>query len=199
MNNIDFVELAICCQERYKMLHNSNEDYYLGTLFIAINEDKVLSSTTPHILNKAEECILIHERRTLAATNYYSWYKVETIDRNGCVSDGNLEEGFRLEISWVNRFANQTLFLKNNKDTLYSSNKEWAHAIVKVWKLYSKLKDVKTERERKLIAELFRKDETILDLENEIENFKYSSLLLEEERNQYKLLLEDIQKLVSNK
>jgi hypothetical protein len=67
----------------------------------------------------------------------------------------------------------------------------------KVWELYTRLKDVPTEKEIKLIADLFRKDEKILELEKEIEDFKFTNHLLEQERNQYKELLDEIKEALN--
>ena len=60
MADIDFMELAIYCQNKYKEEHNSSEDRYVKTLFVAITtEGDVLTSTTPHVLRNAEQCILM--------------------------------------------------------------------------------------------------------------------------------------------
>lgn len=198
MNSVDFVDLAIYCQNIYKDLHKSENDYYVGTLFIAITEEGVLTSRTPHILSKAQQYILIHERRTLAVSNYYSWYSIEFIDSNGCVSDGKLDDEFFISIIPFNGFGNQILELAANGQTYYRCKGPWESHIVKVWKLYLRLKDAKTERERILIADLFAKDEQILEMEKTIEDFKFTNRLLEQERNQYKSLLNEIKELVTN-
>lgn len=198
MNSVDFVDLAIYCQNIYKDLHKSENDYYVGTLFIAITEEGVLTSRTPHILSKAQQCILIHERRTLAVSNYYSWYSIEFIDSNGCVSDGKLDDEFFISIIPFNGFGNQILKLAANGRTYYRCKGTWESDIVKVWKLYLRLKDAKTYRERIMIADLFAKDEQILEMEKTIEDFKFTNRLLEQERNQYKSLLNEIKELVTN-
>ena len=73
------------------------------------------------------------------------------------------------------------------------------NSIKKLWKLYSRVKDIKSSEEIFLIADLFQKDEKILELEKQIENFKFTNHLLEQERNQYKSLLDNIAKMVENK
>ena len=79
MANVDFVELAIYCANRYKEAHTEkNSERYVGTLYVCIAEDNsIMCSKTPHILRSAHQCILIHERSELAISNWYSWYRVE--------------------------------------------------------------------------------------------------------------------------
>ena len=44
--------------------------------------------------------------------------------------------------------------------------------------------------------ELFKKDEKILELEKEREDFRFSNRLLEQEREQYRDLLDEIRQIV---
>lgn len=200
MAEIDFMELAIYCQNRFKEEHNSSEDRYVKTLFVAITiEGDVLTSTTPHVLRNAVQCILIHERSKLAWSNYYSWYHVEFINNNGVVFDKCLDENFKLYIGAYNGYANQTMWLKHEETELYSCNEPWEKHIAKVWKLYLRVKDIKSTKEIKLIADLFKKDEKILELEKQVENFKLTNYFLEQERNQYKSLLDNIKQIVEKK
>ena len=69
--------------------------------------------------------------------------------------------------------------------------------MAKIWKFYQKVKDISSEKEVKTIADLFRKDEKILELEKEIEGFKYENYLLEQQRNEYRDLLDEIKEMVS--
>ena len=55
---------------------------------------------------------------------------------------------------------------------------------------------MKSTNEIKLVASLFKKNETILELKKEIENFKFTEYLLEQERNQYKRMLDEIKEMV---
>jgi hypothetical protein len=64
--------------------------------------------------------------------------------------------------------------------------------IQKVWELYSKIKDIPTETERKLVVDLFEKDEKIFELEEQIKDFSFANQLLKQERDQYKELLDEI-------
>jgi len=58
---------------------------------------------------------------------------------------------------------------------------------------------VKSEKEIELIVKLFNKDETILELEKEIEDFTFLNKLLKQERDQYKDLLKEIGDIIKNK
>lgn len=199
MTNIDFIELAIYCQNRYKEEHNSDKDRYVKTLFVAITkEGDILTSTTPHVLRDAEQCILIHERSTLALTNHYLWYHVEFINMDGIVLDERFDEQFTLHIGPFNGFSNQIMWFNYNNQTIYSCKKPWENTIGKVWKLYTRVKDLKSTEEIKLIASLFERDEKILELEKQIEDFKFTKHLLEQEKKQYKLLLDELKQIIDN-
>ncbi len=198
MSNINFIEIAKYCQEAFKEAHNTNNDKYAGTIFVAINGEQVSTSRTPHILQNADKCILIHEYRKLAVSNYYSWYSIETIDENGCVLLNRIDDEFVLDICAFNGFANQRMSLSTQNRQFYSCGIPFESNIKKVLKLYFNIKNVKTKEERILISNLFSKDESILELEKQIEDFKFANELLKQERNQYKSLLDDIKKLISS-
>lgn len=191
MTDVNFIELASYCQNRYKEEHNSKEDRYVKTLFIAITkEGKVITSTTPHILGDAEQCILIHEvciRRNV-------WFKVEFINKEGAVYEERLDDKFRLYI----KYNDLIIWLKHEDKIIYSCQAPWEKNIPKVWKLYSRIKDVKSSEEICLIADLYKKDEKILELEKQIENFKFTNYLLEQERNQYKSMLDKLAKMIES-
>ena len=68
--------------------------------------------------------------------------------------------------------------------------------MAKVWQLYSRVRGIESANEIKLIAELFKKNEKILELEKEIEDFRFSNRLLEQEREQYRDLLDEIRQIV---
>lgn len=199
MTDIDFIELAIYCQNRYKEEHNSAKDRYIKTLFVAITkEGDVLTSTTPHVLRNAEQCILIHERSELALTRHYLWYHVEFINRDGIVLDRRLDEQFTLYTGSCNEYSNQVMWLNYNNQTIYSCKRPWENSIGKVWKLYTRVKGLKSTEEIKLIASLFERDEKILELEKQIEDFKFTKHLLEQEKKQYKSLLDELKQIIDN-
>ena len=199
MEKISFVELATFCTDKYREAHSSNTNSYAGTLYVAIYEDNsVLCSKTPHVLRDCEKCILVHRRDTLAITNSYYWYDIEYIDEKGCVFEGNFGNGFGLDVHASGQYWNQVMCLTYNNTNLYRCKPPFEDHMAKIWNLYSRLKELSSPTEIKLIAELFQKDEHILELEKEFEDFKFSNRLLEEERNQYKELLDELKNLVDN-
>ena len=202
MDKIDFIELATFCVKRYKEANTGTGQKYESTLYVAILEgNKTLCSTTPHILRNAEQCILIHQKSQVAISNWYSWYCVEYINSEGCVCGSVLENEFKLKIESWGSFSNQVMSLSYGNDNL---NLYWCKApfdkgIQKTWELYSKLKEIKNLSEIKLIADLFKKDEEILELEKKVEGLTFANQLLKQERDQYKDMLDDIKDLLNHK
>ena len=199
--NIDFVELGTYCQTEYRKTLDSLKDKYRKTLFVAIMDDNSISvSATPHILSNAKKCILIHERLSLAISNWYSWYVVQFINENGEVLVGRLDNDFELCTVACGGYDNQWLELRADHRTYYSCKAPWKENDIKsIWDLYVRLKQATTECERNLIASLFKKDQTILELEKANQNFEYKTQLLENEMKLYKGILDDIKNLLEQK
>jgi hypothetical protein len=82
---------------------------------------------------------------------------------------------------------------------LYWCDAPWDLHLPQIWELYNRIKNVKSEKEINLIVDLFSKDEKILKLEKEIENFTFSNHLLMQERDQFRNLLKEIRDIVENK
>ena len=199
--NIYFVELGTYCQTEYRKTLDSLKDKYRKTLFVAIMDDNSISvSATPHILSNAKKCILIHERLSLAISNWYSWYVVQFINENGEVLVGRLDNDFELCTVACGGYDNQWLELRADHRTYYSCKAPWKENDIKsIWDLYVRLKQATTECERNLIASLFKKDQTILELEKANQNFEYKTQLLENEKKLYKGILDDIKNLLEQK
>ena len=200
MGEINFIELATFCQnEKRDAYEKMNDTRYAFTIFVAITEDnQVLASRTPHILSNANKCILIHSRSTLAISNRYNWYDVQFINEYGQVLDDALDDEFSLEVCVYGGYANQRIDLSADGMRYYSASMPCDNSIADIWKLYLRLKVAKTRSERELISDLFRKDKKILDLEKSIEEFKFQTHLLEEEKAMYKQLLEEIHGIVKS-
>ena len=195
--NIDFMELGTFCQNRYKESFEGKTSNYVKTLFVAIDEENnVYTSTTPHILKSATKCILIHEHVSLAVTNWYSWYKVEYINENGEVLDNRLDDEFVLSVVACGGYANQVMELSADQRNYFSCKVPWENSIKKVWQLYSRLKQTKSVSERLLISSVFNKDEKILEMEKTIEDFKFQTYRLEEESKTYKTLLDELKDII---
>ena len=199
MGEINYFELATFCQnEKRETYENMNDTRYAFTIFVAITKDnQVLASRTPHILSNANKCILIHTRSTLAITNRYNWYDIQFINEYGQVLEDALDDEFSLEVCAYGGYANQRIDLSADGMQYYSASMPCDNSIADIWKLYLRLKEAKTRSERELISELFRKDRQILELEKEVENFKFTIHMLEEEKLMYKSLLKEIQEMVN--
>jgi len=189
-----FKDIAKYCVERYKTSLDEESERYLGTLYVSIDEhDFVDCSTTPHILSQATKCILIHSRQALAITNWYTWYKVEYIDEEGNVTYGMLGNGFRLSSHFRQDYRDQRL---NETTLIYSVPAPFEDKMQKVWDVYLRAKRAKSQAALELMAELIEKDETILELEGEIANLKFTNILLEKQKKQYRGLLRQIREMV---
>lgn len=197
MSKVDFLKLANYCIDRYKNSLEDKRERYVDTLFVAISKNnEVLCSKTSHILGDANKCILIHHKKQIAVTNWYDWYNMEYINEKGCVFDGNLTDGFSIEITWQNSFADQRMRLWYNGRIIFSCRRPWENNMAKIWELYIRLKNIESDKEKKLVADLFKKDEKILELEKQNADLKFSNYLLEQERDQYKDLLEKIRDMI---
>ncbi len=200
----DFKELADFCVNRYKDSLNPEYQKYVETLYVSISDDdEVRCSTTPHILNNAYRCILIHVRSELAVSNWYAWYKLEYIDENGSVSDGKLGNGFRLVSYYGQSYRDQKLNLVrdfdiNNTTLIYSFTAPFEEKMQKVWDLYRRVKNAKSQAELELIIDLINKDDQIVELEGKIADLNFTNLLLEKQNKQYKRILDEIKVLVKN-
>ena len=198
MSNINFLEIATYCVDRFKnSLVNQNRQY-VKTLFFAINEkNEILCSSSPHVLQYASQCILIHVESRKGQTIWHSFFQLEYIDVNGCVRDSNLDDGFTLNISWSGNWDKQRLYLDYNGTTMYSNQGPWEVQIPIAWNLYQNLMQAKTETERRLILYLFEKDQSILQLKKEVADFQFYNHLLQQQRDQYKGLLDEIKQLIT--
>ena len=198
---IDFVELGTYCQTEYRKTLDSLKDKYRKTLFVAIMDDNSISvSATPHILSNAKKCILIHERLSLAISNWYSWYVVQFINKNKKKKVRRKDKDYELCNVACGGYDNQWLELFEDHRTYYSCKAPWKENDIKsIWDLYVRLEQATTECERNLIASLFKKDQTILELEKANQNFEYKTQLLENEKKLYKGILDDIKNLLEQK
>lgn len=201
MSNIDLFEIASYCQKRHKETLTEHENVtFVQTQFFGIAEDgQITCSNTPHLLRDARQCILVHERKQLAFSNWYSWFKVEFIDADGSVHDNCFDNDFSLDVNWKGKWSRQVMKLKHKDEIIYSCDLPWEDHIPLIWEMYNRVKQAETLSERKLIAELLKKDHTLLQLEKELVDFKFSNQLLEQERDQYKELLDEIKQLIAPK
>ena len=199
MSNVDIYEIANYCLEQYKNSLSHTTNKYEGTEFFAITEDnQVLYSTTPHILKNAVQAIMVHKYLYQYFQYWNPNYDIEYIDEMGRANGGFLGEGHRLSIVTGNRPFLLMKFTFNN-EVLYEAYVNNRVMVPLIWKLFNQVKQVDTLSEKKLITELLKKDQTISDLEEKVQDFSFANYLLEQERNQYKGLLDEIKQLIVSK
>lgn len=201
MADIDLMELATYCQNEYKENNTSDKRQYINTLFVAITEGgEVITSATPHVLKKAEQCVLLHFSIESTSRGRFSEHQFQYINKDGVVHNNRLDNKFYLYTMYSSRVSLGLAYKDNDiNKNLYQHPTPWEICIEKVWKLYTRVKDLDSFAKIQLVAELFEKEEKILDLERQVENFRFTNYLLEQERNQYKSLLDNIKQIVENK
>ena len=200
MAHIDFIKLATYCQEKYKEKYTSETRRYLGTKFVAITkEGEVMISATPHILEIAEQCLLLHFGSEKTSTGSWSRELIQYINREGAVADSRLDNKFWLDLRYHHPkgYTLQLTYRDNDNVVCLLPAETWENNISKVWCLYSRIKDLDSFAKIKLIADLFLKDEKILALEKQIRDFKFMNYLLELERNQYRSLIDEIKQIIN--
>lgn len=199
MSNVDIYEIANYCLEQYKNSVANRSDKYEGTEFFAITEDdQVLYSSTPHILKNAVQCILVHKYYYKYSQFWNPHYSIEYIDEMGRANGGIFGEGHRLYVDSEKRPSLKMKFAFEN-DVLYECYVQNRVQVPFIWELFNRVKHVETLSEKKLITELFKKDQTITELEKKVDDFSFANHLLEQERDQYKELLDEIKQLITTK
>ena len=199
MGKVDFIELAEYCVKKAKEVSSYVIKHYESTQFVCISKDNsVKCSMTPHILRDAYQCILMHKMRDYNDT----WYEFEFINEERCVKASDLDDIFILSSERTKR-DKPLIMLKehwvNEVGVDQYHSYYYSDDICKIWEIYSQIKDISSRSERKLIVEMFKNNEKIIDLEKQIEDFSFTNHLLEQERDQYKDMLDEIKDLIDSK
>ena len=206
-NMVNLQEVAEYCKmEVERMVSTSKGMLGYRILYVAIMSDKsVLVSRTPHILNNAKACILVHNWDQLASTIYYKTYKVHFINESGEVSEGLLDENFSMGIYAARFNVSPEIYLKYQGYDIYT-RQFWQNGVLKsledlikmVYKLYIKCKiECKTEFECELLGRLLMQQEDINILNNKFSSLEVQNKLYEEEIKEYKKLIEQIKKTIN--
>ena len=143
------------CIKKYK---KEKGDKYINTLFVAIHsDDSVQESMDDSVLEMAEKFMLIHSYRELAVTNYYTWYDIDFVEDNGSVLRDQFDSNFRVYISFLGQYSCKVIYFVFDKTdtTLYIES--YPCEMQKIWNLYLKCKECKTEKEMQLLCELVKK------------------------------------------
>jgi len=182
----DFIELAQQSVNRYReSFDECNEDSYRKTLYVAISEDgEVSCAYEPGILSDAYQCILIHNRLSLAVTNKYNWYKAEFINHNGINLEGIIGNDCHFNIDWEGAWSNQVLKLYHRDEVIYSCNPPFEGHMQGLWDAYCNTLRSRQNEIAALKAELAQKDARVLDLEKQV--------------SQYEKMLGDIKEIVKD-
>lgn len=196
MSNI--IELAKFCQERHKNWLAGQEGLkYSATQFFAISEDNsVTLFSSPEDLHNAKQCILVHERLDKAVVHWYEWYKFEFIDANGCIHDSSFDDDFKIWTGCYCTYDRQVMELKYNDSPFYRCERPWDVQIPKIWKLYGLLKETSTYKEKRLTADLFIKEEELLQLKEQIREYESTISQLRQTDNEYRGILRNIDDLI---
>ena len=200
---MSIVDLAFRRSEQNKEKYSHSSEYYKDTTYIAIQEDNhVVCSIDPIVLENAKQCILVHRRSKLAETNYYDWFDVEYIDEYGEVYEESIDKEFRLYVRHHESYRNQVLHLASDGIDyrccpFWNNTASIRDSFQSVWNLYNELKKAACTKERATIVRLFEQDEKILQQKKEMANFSYANALFEKERDMYKGLLDEIKNLLT--
>ena len=178
MSKVNLIEIANSCVNAYKESLEGNQfKVYVETLFFAITEDgRVSSSNKISILGSmnAVQCILVHERSEKATVYWYSWYTVEYIDVNGTVYKGSLGGDSKIYVNSFGQYDRQIMHFDYGNTSLYFGFMPWEKLVPKIWSLFLKIKDAKTDSQRYYLSHLFERDDKIKEMEATIDDLKQS-------------------------
>lgn len=206
---VNFLNIAkYCKEEKEQECRKSGYKINYSILYIAIYDDESISvSLTPHKLNSAKRCILIHKWDEIAVTNGYAHYLIQSINSKGEVEGGNIDEEYSLYISSEFSSYAPRLYLSIKEHTIYSVSlgghgmsyqEALRQELIKIWDLYKKCKEkCKTLFEAQLLGSLTYKEGTIKALEEKLELISVKEAYLQREIGQYKSLLDEIKTLLN--
>lgn len=153
-------QIADKCIEKYK---KEKGDKYINTLFVAIRADEsVQESMDDSVLELAEKFMLIHSYRELAVTNYYTWYDIDFIDDNGSVLRDQFDSNFRVYVGFMGQYSYKVIYFDFDKTNTTLYLESYPCEMQKIWNLYLKCKECKTEKEMQLLCELVKKNPKLI-------------------------------------
>lgn len=187
MSTVSIKQLAQFCVEKFQK--SIYKDYnYAGTLYVAVYcTNQVECSITPHILDGAMSCFLIHKQKYLY--NDRVEYKVDYINENNSVTDGYIGNGFYLRAQTTGQYS--LILQKHDPLITYTFNLPFEDKMQKIWDVYCKLKGAKSKEELLLRNKMIKNEDSGIKAE-----LDSAYQLLEELNNKYKKLLDDIRAIV---
>lgn len=203
---VNIIDIAnFCRQEIEDKCKDSDRRWGYDILYVTVNEnDKLVTSKTPHILSSGHPCIIIHSWHQLAETIAYDTYHVHVIGENGGVSDGKLDSSFSIKIEAARFNTPARINLYHNCTKVYSdyiSSWQKGHdcedLIRFIYSLYSKCKSqCETTLECKMLCKLAEQEKTIEALNERLSECSFKDSLLQLELEGYKNLLNQIKSLI---
>ena len=200
-NKVDIREIAQYCKNEYQQnCEKADNKCHYSIHYAAISKDgKMRVSRTPHILEGAQECFLIHSWDQKAETRWYRTYDVQRVNVDGEVGGGDFDDEYSFSISEA-RFSTPEMisFRRNGQELYCESLLAWGNCILAnrleyVWDLYKKCKrECKTQYESELLCELAEKEESIKELEGRLAESTVKEQYLREQLSQYRTLLDEI-------
>ena len=199
----NFVALAEAEVEKFKSSFNDSQDsnYVDIPLFVAIHEDDDIElSSNPQILKNAVECIIILAYDKIEISNYYDWYKILYIDKEGIVHNGFEKDGWSLTCSFSGSYKMKIMFLNYKGNQISFIHKEgylrWDDYFKKLWDIYRYAKSSETVKEARLMCENYKLLRKVDSIQKEIDELKSANQLLEKDNTQYKSILDEIHTIV---
>lgn len=206
MENSKIVEIAEWCRAQMQNKVDTSEGMSSYRVFYAAitDDDSILVSNTPHILDGAKKCILVHEWSQLACTCSYATYRVQIINESGEVHEGLLDEKYSIGVYSARFNEMPEIYLRYQGKDIYRRSK-WHNGVgmsieelIKiVCKLYIQCKlECKIEKESRLLCELFKLKDDLRILDEKLSSSKVLEKLLESKNNEYKQILDQIKSLL---
>ena len=200
---VNFVALAEAEVEKFKSSFNDsqNSNYVDIPLFVAIHEDDDIElGSNPQILKNAVECIIILAYDKLEISNYYDWYKILYIDKEGVVHNGFEKDGWSLTCSFSGSYKMKIMFLNYKEAWISFIHKEgylrWDDYFKKLWDKYRYAKSSETVKEALLMCKNYELLQKVDNLQKEIDELKSANQFLEKDNTQYKSILDEIHTIV---
>ena len=202
---MNYLEIAEYCKNEFeKQCANSDRKSAYTIFYVSINEENAISlSQTPHILNNAKRCFLIHRWSQLAYTISYDTYEVQSIHADGTVKDGRLDQDYCIEIQAAHYNWPEHIYLRRNGETVYSAslwkNGEYQlhNEMERIWELYNKfLKECSTAFECKLLGKLAENERDLKEYEKLLSESSAKEQFLESEIKEFRSLLHELKTIM---
>jgi hypothetical protein len=202
--DFSFIEIAkeVVFEFKTKFDNEKDRDFVNYQLYVSILDDgNIQTSTSPNVLKKGKECLIILAYSSLAVTNYYRWYAIKHIDKNGNIHEGFNSDVWSIEINWIGSWANKQIILKKEGEELYSVG-VWSldnpleEPFQKLWDFYKIVKNCSSTKEIHYVAENYELKERIKKQDDVIRGLDFVKKKLEMERDQYRSLLKEMKEMI---